>query len=130
METLEEFIIKHRKNEEKSKSFPQYLSELIAKKGFKKDSEVYNKALVSKQHWSLIMSEKIEPSLNTLLKIVFALELNNHECKYLLKKAGYTLAASSKFALIVRYHIENQIYDLNEVNKQLEKYGYGDSLIY
>lgn len=38
------------------------------------------------------MSGRHTPSLNNLIKIMFALELNNHECKYLLKKAGYTLS--------------------------------------
>ena len=70
---------------------------------------------------------------NTLLcihiKIVFALELTNSECKYLLKKAGYTLASSSKYALIIRYFIENGIYDLSELNKTLIEYGFKDSVI-
>ena len=46
-----------------------------------------------------------------------------------LKKAGYTLASSNKYALIIRYAIENKIYDIYEVNKLLEEYGYSDSLI-
>ena len=54
----------------------------------------------------------------------------NHECKYLLKKAGYTLASSSTYALVIRYCIENKIYDLDKVNEYLTQYGYEDSLIY
>lgn len=130
METLEEFINKHRKNEEKASDFVKYLDQLIKNKGIKKDSIVYKKANITRQHWSAIISNKISPSLNTVLKIVFALELNNHECKFLLKKAGFTLASSSMYALIIRYHIENKIYDLQAVNNQLIKYGFANSLIY
>ena len=130
MKDLDAFIEKHRKNEEKSKDFVTYLYQLMDERGYSKNSDLYNKANITRQTWSLIISNKINPSLNTVLKLVFALKLNNHECKYLLKKAGFTLASSSTYSLIIRYCIENKIYDLIEVNGLLEEYGYGDSLIY
>ena len=126
MEELKEFIKRHKSNEEKSKDFGMYLDTLMAKHGFKKDSELYNKANISKQSWSLIISGKVTPSLNTLVKIAFALEVDNHECKYLFKKAGYTLASSSDYALIIRYCIENKIYDLYKLNEYLKENGFED----
>ena len=129
METLDEFIAKHRATKEKSSSFVEYLYSLMNKYGFDNPSDLYNKANISRQLWSSIISEKSNPSLNVCLKIAFALKVTNHECKYLLKKAGYTLASSNKFALIIRYAIENKIYDINDVNDLLEKNGYADSLI-
>ena len=121
---LEEFIQKHRTNKEKSQDFQGYLLELIEKHGFEKDSEVYNKANISRQSWSLIISGKVTPSLNTLIKIVFALKLDNHECKYLLKKAGFTLASSSEYALIIRYFIETKNYDIYKLSDCLEEHGF------
>ena len=44
--------------------------------------------------------------------------------KYLLKKAGYTPSSASTYSLIIRYCIENKIYDLNKVNDYLEEYGF------
>lgn len=129
METLNDYINKHRSNKEKSSELSIYLDELITKHGYRKDSEVYKKAGVSRQTWSNLMSGK-KAELKTLIKIVFALELDTHECKYLLKKAGYTLSSSSELALIFRYYIENKIYDLDKLNESLEKYGYSDWLIY
>ena len=61
---------------------------------------------------------------------MFALELNNLECKYLLKKAGYTLSSANNYYLIIRYCIENKIYDLSTSNDLLRDNGYKDSLIY
>ena len=129
MESLEEFISKHRTTKEKTSSFVEYLYSLMNKYGFDNPSDLYNKANISRQLWSSIISEKLNPSLNVCLKIAFALKATNHECKYLLKKAGYTLASSNKFALIIRYAIENKIYDIDDVNDLLEKNGYSDSLI-
>lgn len=97
---------------------------------FDNSADLYNKANISRQLWSSIISEKSHPSLNVCIKIILTLKADNHECKYLLKKAGYTLTSSSKYALIIRYAIENKIYDLFEINEMLSAYGYDESLIY
>lgn len=120
----------HTKNKEKGISFASYLYQLMDKYSFTKASTFYNKAHISRQLWSSIISEKSNPSLSVCIKIVFCLHANNHECKYLLKKAGYTLPSSSKYALIIRYAIENKIYDIHQLNQILIAYGYENSLIY
>ena len=129
METLEQYIKKHQENTEKSDSFATYLFKLMDKYGFEKDSDLYNKANISKQVFSNIRSGKNNPSLNNCLKIAFTLRVTNHECKYLLKKAGYTLASSSKFALIIRYALDNKIYDIYKVNELLEQNGFEKKII-
>lgn len=129
MEELKDYIKKHKLNKEKSLDFVTYLYQLMDKYGYDKNSDLYNKANISKQSWSLITSGQVSPSLKTLIKIIFTLRLDNHECKYLLKKAGYTLASSSNYALIIRYCLENKIYDLSKLNDYLIEYGYGDSII-
>lgn len=129
MESLKEFIEKHQSNKEKSSSFVEYLYSLMDKYGFENASDLYNKANISRQLWSSIISEKSNPSLNVCLKLALAMKVTNHECKYLLKKAGYTLSSSNKFALIIRYAIENKIFDVYKVNELLEQNGYSDSLI-
>lgn len=129
MDKLEEYIKKHQTNVEKSTSFVEYLYFLMDKYGFMDASTLYNKANISRQLYSSIISNKSHPSLNVCLKLAFTLKVDNHECKYLLKKAGYTLSSSNEFNLIIRYCIENKIYDLYEVNKLLESHGYSDSLI-
>ena len=131
METLEQYIFKHELNKEKSISYVQYLNQLLKKYGYdKKPSNMYNKVSISRALWHSIIKEKSPPSLNFTLKVVLAMHCNNHECKNLLKKAGFTLSSSSRYSLIIRYCLEHQIYYLMEVNDYLMKYGYDDQLIY
>jgi len=129
MEALDKYIEQHRKNPKKTTSFVEYLYILMDKYGFENASDLYNKAGISRQLWSSIISEKSNPSLNVCIKIALTLHVENNECKYLLKKAGYTLASSNKYALIIRYAIENKIYDIDDVNDLLTEYGYEDSLL-
>ena len=121
MNDLDQYIKSKQSKQLKSSSFVEYLYSLMDKYGFKKASDVYDKANISRQLWSSIISEKSKPSLNVCIKIVFTLKCDNHECKYLLKKAGFTLASSDKFALVVRYCIENHIYDIQKLNDMLEE---------
>lgn len=131
METLEQYIYKHESNKEKSMSYLDYLKILLKKYGYdKRPSRMYNKVSISRSLWSSITTGKSQPSINFTLKIVFAMHCTNHECKYLLKKAGFTLSSSSRYSLIIRYCLENKIYDLIEVNDYLMKYGYYEQLIY
>ena len=98
-------------------------------KGFDNPSIVYKRAHITKQLWSAITTKKCNPSLKSCLKIAIALKCDNHECKYLLKKAGYTLPSSSLYSLIIRYCIENRIYDFIEINHYLIRYGFSEDLI-
>lgn len=127
---VELYIEKHQSNQERSSSFIDYLYLMMEKYGFDKASDLYNKANISRQLWSSLISEKSHPSLEICIKLVFALKLNNRECKLFLKKAGFTLCSASKYSLIIRYALKHKIYDLNELNKILKEFGYQDSLIY
>lgn len=126
---LKQYIEFHRQNKERSCDLVTYLYYLMDRSGLDAPS-LYQKANLSRQLYSSIISGKSKPSLNVLIKIAFALQLNNHECKLLLKKASYTLSSSSTFSLIIRYCIENRIYDLRQLNEYLLAYGYEDQLIY
>lgn len=124
MENLEESINKKRSHE-KSISLGEYINELMGKHGYETATELYTNAGISKQAFYKILSDtKYRPSLETMIRLALALKLDSHECKYLLKKASYTLASSSKFSLIIRYCIENEIYEIDKVNEILEKEGF------
>ena len=102
--------------------FTETLLKLIDKTG-KKDSEVYKKALLSKQHFSKIRNNpNYKPTKPTAISLALALELNLEETKDLIGRAGYALTNSSKFDLIIRYFIEQGNYNVVEINIALYEF--------
>ena len=96
--------------------FTETLLKLIDKSG-KKDSEIYKKALLSKQHFSKIRNNPdYKPTKPTAIALALALELDLDGTKDLIRRAGYALTNSSKFDLIIRYFIEQGKYNVVEIN--------------
>lgn len=99
--------------------FTETLLKLIDDSG-KKDSEIYKKALLSKQHFSKIRNNpNYKPTKPTAIALALALELDLDATKDLIGRAGYALSNSSKFDLIIRYFIEHGKYNLVEINCML-----------
>ena len=102
--------------------FTETLLKLIDKTG-KKDSEIYKKANLSKQHFSKIRNNPdYKPTKQTAIALAIALELDLEQTKDLIGRAGYALSNSSKFDLIIRYCIENKKYNVVEINTVLYEF--------
>ena len=102
--------------------FTETLLKLIDQTG-KKDSEVYKKANISKQHFSKIRNNpNYKPTKPTAIALALALELDLEATKDLIGRAGYALTNSSKFDLIIRYFIEQGNYNVVEINMALYEF--------
>ena len=102
--------------------FSETLLKLIDESG-KKDSEIYKKALLSKQHFSKIRNNPdYRPTKPTAMALALALELDLDSARDLIGRAGYAFSNSSKFDLIIQYHIENRKYDVVEINLALYEF--------
>ena len=102
-------------------TFAEFLFKLIAKKNLT-IPEVYHKAELNRKTFSDIRNKKnYMPSRNTIIKIIFALELSIADAQKLLKKAGYALSDSSDFDLIVAKFIRENNFSQLELDETLAK---------
>ena len=104
-------------------TFPQYLLYLISQKGME-NMEVYKRAIVDKKVFSKIKNNPdYHPQKLTALCLCIGAKLNLDESRDLLARAGYALSPCDKTDIIFSYFIENKIYDMIELDIQLEEHG-------
>lgn len=106
-----------------SDTFPQYLLYLIRQKGLE-NSDVYKRAIVDKKVFSKIKNNPdYHPQKRTALCLCIGALLSLDEAKDLLARAGYALSPCDKTDIIFAYFIEHGIYDMIELDIQLEEHG-------
>ena len=104
-------------------SFSDYLLFLIGSKGLS-NADVYKRALVDKKVFSKIKNNPdYHPQKLTAMCLCIGAMLNLDESRDLLARAGYALSPSDKTDIIFSYFIENKIYDMIELDIQLEEHG-------
>ena len=102
----------------KSMSFNELLFSFIDESG-RKDSEIYKKVDIDRKLFSKIRcNSDYIPRRNVIIKLCFALELERNDFNKLLNSAGYSLS-NNKFDQIVSYCLDNNVYELSQVNEYL-----------
>lgn len=106
-----------------SDTFSQYLMYLIRDKKME-NAEVWKRAIIDKKIFSKIKNNPdYHPQKLTALCLCIGAKLNLDESKDLLARAGYALSPCDKTDIIFSYFIENEIYDMIELDIQLEEHG-------
>ncbi|MCR4642983.1 MAG: macro domain-containing protein, partial [Lachnospiraceae bacterium] len=99
-----------------SDTFSEYLLYLIREKEME-NAEVYKRAIVDKKIFSKIKNNPdYHPQKLTALCLCVGAKLNLDETKDLLARAGYALSPCDKTDIIFTYFIENEIYDMIELD--------------
>lgn len=99
-------------------SFNDCLRRIIREKNLI-ESDVYKRANLTKQAFNGIYNEGKVPKKNNVLALCIGLRLNIYEADDFIEKAGYSFSMGNKHDYIVRYFIENEIYDVYKINEIL-----------
>jgi hypothetical protein len=116
MESLKSYIHKLKKS-----SFVDLLLFLMREKELDSPA-VYKRALMDRKLFSKLISDRgYKPSKKMVCRLALALHLDAKDSKSFIKRAGFILTSGSVFDLTIRYCIENNIYDIYQVEALLEK---------
>jgi len=102
-----------------AKLLRDYLTELIIKKRFKKDSDVYKASGISRFVFSKIMrftDPPHKPSQETVAALCIGLRLEIYEAEKLHNLAGFHLGYTEPIDRAIRFFIRERVYDIDEVN--------------
>lgn len=106
-------------NQNKSLSFKELLFSYIDDSNLK-DSTIYNKVHIDRRLFSKIRcNNSYIPSKFNIIKLCISLTLNIEDTNKLLSTGGYILSTNNNVDLIIKYFIENNIYDINVINNYL-----------
>lgn len=106
-----------------SDTFSEYLIYLIDSRGMNYP-DVYKRAIVDKKVFSKIKNNPdAHPKKITAMCLCVGAKLNMDQTRDLLARAGYALSPCDKTDIIFSYFIENGIYDMIELDIQLEEHG-------
>lgn len=123
-ESIKRELALQKEKMQKPKSIGQIINELMIEKGIEKSSYIYERANISRDYWSKLISNKIkEPSLKVLYKLAIAFELNIEETNTLLSNFNRAFSEdASMLDQIVAYFINEKIYSTELIDQILDEF--------
>jgi hypothetical protein len=82
--------------------------------------KVYKNAKISRQYFSKTR-KRAKPTKKAVIRIGLSLKLSIERMSKFLKNSGYSLGIVSETDIVVRWCIENEIFDITKINEFLKK---------
>jgi len=103
-------------------TFSKLVKEHMDKKGIT-TKDIYKNSLINRKLFSALnVNDDYIPSRETAIMYCLALKLNYEESTLLMKSAGYSFYEYSNFDIIIKYFIDNKIYNIDKINDSLYYY--------
>ena len=112
-------------NSEK-KSFSSEVVQM-ARARYRKASQFYLPVGIDKRTFHRMKTDyEYKPSKNTAFRCCIGLHLNGNQADRLLKLAGYAFSPSDPTDLIIRFCLDNEIWDLQSINYLMDSFDLTD----
>lgn len=105
-----------------AETFPELVNDYMGKKGMG-PKDVYQNANLSRQDFSRVTKPGAKPKRETIYSVAIGLQASWEETTKLLSSVGYAFRKNSKFDVILRYCIQNKMYEISRINEALYSYG-------
>ncbi len=99
-----------------------YIWYLVREKGFRKPSEVYEQADLSKQNWSNYVSGKNLPTPINARKLVIGLKCTLDEAETLLALCGYQFVKNNIIDDCIKQCLKEKIFNMTDVCIRIENW--------
>jgi hypothetical protein len=121
---IEEFIMNNRRF---NLTFSKYVLAKLDKSG-ETDVSFYKRCGLNRNLFSQLRTrdsakDSYNPSKKTAITICLGLKLSLKEMNKCLKLAGYALSDIDEFDLTIKFFVENESYDIQDINFYLEEKG-------
>lgn len=103
-------------------TFSKIVKKIMEDKGIT-SKDIYKNSLINRKLFSALnVNDDYIPSRETAIMYCIALKLNYEESSNLLKSAGYSFYEYSNFDRVVKYFLDNKIYNIDKINDALYYY--------
>lgn len=103
------------------KTFLEELNFYIRTKGLTAPV-VYQRANMDKRHYSKLISGIVNPTRDVAIALAIALRLNDAQAQTFIGKAGYALSTRCERDVLVRFCLQQGLYNINEINLLLDSF--------
>ena len=115
--SIEDYII-----DGDSPTFSKLVKKIMDEKGFT-SKDIYKNSLINRKLFSALnVNDEYIPSRETAIMYCIALKLNYQESSSLLKSAGYSFYEYSNFDRVIKYFLDNKMFNIDKINDALYYY--------